>query len=318
MVQMKKIIIFLFAVIISFFFTELIVRFALHYPVYGVEKKVTGLYSDKLFFPYSEYWNVEGGNHVFSRNNLGLPGIDVKVDSLSKNVMILGTSFVEAFQFPPEDIATSVFQKKLQQNSSRFQVINLSYSGNDPYDSYFRLSYFEKEIKPSFVILLVDDIYNEWLKKHKHPLNFDSPENFGKEKSGFTQRLFTNLRNHFALINLVARALQSEENANETIETDKPISQEQIRDQDIPADLFTCLIEYKKKYSDRFLCLSIMDNDSVNAQLSSFCSQNKISFDCKKLNIEENKINGEGHLNLKGNKLLGDFFYESFIKFYKE
>ena len=83
-------------------------RYGLGYPVYGLDKKVKirDIGWSNIWKPYSEYWNVEGGNRKFSRNNIGLPGLNVKIADDSKYIYILGSSFVEALQIPPEMIAT--------------------------------------------------------------------------------------------------------------------------------------------------------------------------------------------------------------------
>ena len=90
---MNRFITIIIAFIFAFILNELFVRFVIKYPNYGVEKKMIGIRADdqvqNIFKPYSKYWNVEGGNRVFKRNNLGLPGTDVNISNSSKYILFL-------------------------------------------------------------------------------------------------------------------------------------------------------------------------------------------------------------------------------------
>ena len=101
---MKKIALVLLAFVTAFIITELIVRYVLSYPAYGVESSIMGIpYSGKelTYAPHSKYWNVEGGNNVFSRNNAGLNGIDIADIRTSGKIFLLGNSFIKASEVLP-------------------------------------------------------------------------------------------------------------------------------------------------------------------------------------------------------------------------
>ncbi|MFH0865657.1 MAG: hypothetical protein V1904_05655 [Bacteroidota bacterium] len=295
--------------------TEIILRFIIKYPTLGVEKKVKGL-TDYIYKPYSQYWDVESGNHLYRRNNIGVQGTDISLNN--KNIYVLGTSYVEARQIPPDKIATSVFQNKLQDSLTNFQVINLGGSGQDAYDAYFRITYYEKLYSPDYVILLLDGLYTNYFKRHKHPLDFRPEPGFGDEVGSLTSRALIFLRNNSVLINLIARSLKKSADIDIVEEETNQNSIVQV-DNKIPEELLQCIGEYHLKYKNKFICLSIIDNDTVNLSLESYCNGKNIFFEYNnEINIKCNKYNGKGHLTAEGNKLLGDFIYESFIKFYKK
>lgn len=88
---MKKTFVIIIAFIAAIFINELIVRFAIGYPSFGLDKKVQGIRSpfvqggwQNLYKPNSYYWNVEGGNIKERRNNYGLPGNDVIINDKKK------------------------------------------------------------------------------------------------------------------------------------------------------------------------------------------------------------------------------------------
>ncbi len=91
-------------------------------------------------YPYAKVFNVEGRN-LAVLNNFGLPGTDIR--NLDNATVVLGSSFVEAFQLQASDISTSYLQRDLDQMEIKRNVVNLGSSGHDPYDSWFRLKYFE-------------------------------------------------------------------------------------------------------------------------------------------------------------------------------
>jgi predicted transcriptional regulator len=321
LVSMKKLLIIAAAFLVAFILTEFTVRYILKYPVYGVEKKVNGLRNPNINLPYAKYWDVEGGNHLYKLNNVGLPGEDINIKAGGINIFILGTSYIEAKQTPPSDMATSVFQKLLRKQSDKYQVINLGTSADDAYDSYFRAAYFEKSINPDYVVLLIDELHPYYFKRHPHPLSFQIPANFGTENNSFVNKTNIFFRNHFALINIIAHTLKlSSESSEKNTPLEKKTSDIKIKKSEIEIspDLFLCIKEFKNKYKENFLCLSIIDNDTINQSLNTFCSDNEINFDYNCINTKSNKINGIGHLTSNGNNLLGNFFYDTFTKFYKK
>ncbi len=144
----------------------------LGFPRYGVECKVRyrngGAVWTNIRYPHSSDFNVEGWKSV-KYNNFGLPGSDI--NSLDSLIVVLGSSFVEALQYDSDQIATSVFQRQLDQSGISIQVMNLGCSGHDPYDSWFRLKYYEQ--KHGFftqgVILVINSDNLDWFSRHPRP-----------------------------------------------------------------------------------------------------------------------------------------------------
>ena len=143
---MKKALLLFLALFIGIITSESIVKLVIKYPKYGVENKVhyrnNGEFYTNIWKPYSKYWSVEGGNHIFQRNNLGLQGLDVLNLVEKSMIVILGSSYIEANQVPPQKIASQIFSDKI---GDKFNVVNLGKSGHYPIDSWFRLKYFENQ-----------------------------------------------------------------------------------------------------------------------------------------------------------------------------
>jgi len=309
----KKFLLLILASIFAFFISELFVRFIIGYPKYGLEKKVKirDISWSNIWKPYSKYWNVECGNRVFKRNNLGLPGVDVNISKDSKYIFILGSSFVEALQVPPEKMATSILQQKLNIKNSEYQVLNIAYSGDDPYDSFRRLEYFSNFYQPESIILVIDKTNAKWFKRHKKPLDFFFDNDFGRVKVGVKTKINLFFRNHSSFISIFANGLKSvqQKKGNENKKT------KVILEDHVPEEMYITLKKYKEKYQDSFFCLSIMDNKIVNQEMEQFCLKNNINFKYKALKTKDNMLHGTGHLNEKGNEELGGSMYDFFQKF---
>jgi len=324
---MKKVLLLLLASLIAFLFTEVLVSNILRYPKYGVDRKLHGIRSsdgaiENMYFPHSKYWTVEGKNSVFQRNNLGLPGTEVIVSDSSRYVFVLGSSYSEAMQVPPDSMATSIFERRLSKIDPRFQVINLAYSGHDLYDSYRRSAYYEQTFHPEAVLLEIHDDGAMWLPRHPHPLTFTLPPDFGKPKSSVTSYVLTILRNRSSLVNLIIDAVKADERAEAQEEENalrkRTYSPNNGRGPLIPMDLFTCLREYHLKYKEKFYVVAMMPDARENKALGDYCKENGLNFVSKEIIIPENRIAGSGHLNLAGNAALGDLLYESFVEVHRK
>jgi len=156
---MKRILLLGASLILAFIITELIVAGCIGYPPYGVDYKVAyrdgGKQWTNVRKPYSKLYNVEGSTLTWV-DNLGLPGTDV--ESLDSLIVVLGSSYVEAFKFKPSDIASSIYKAKLDSLGYQRNVMNLGCSGHDLYDSWFRLKYYEDKfnVKNDDVILVLN------------------------------------------------------------------------------------------------------------------------------------------------------------------
>jgi hypothetical protein len=319
---MKKGILLFLVILVAFIINELFVKYIIQYPTWGGKDKIMGIRSSQNgiqneFLPYSKYWNVEGGNKVFQRNNLGFWGIDVDTNINMNAIIVLGSSFIEAQQVPPESSAVSIFFAKIKKNDRNYQVINLGYSGHDPYDSYLRLLYYEKYYHPSKVLLVLNSNNIEWLNRHNYPFNFEESDNFGKKQSGIKIKSMKFLRNHLSSFNLIANFIvNSDENVKNAesgqTNTNKNTSlvQQLIK-------LFDCLKAFKKKYANNFLCVSVNSDSISNKIIDKWCIDNKVNFIYREDILKpENCLHGAGHFNQAGNTLLGNLLYDAFIKFY--
>ncbi len=320
MVHVKKTLLLFCAMILAFLAAEIVIKNIIGYPPYGVKMKVFGIQNftrtQKIYLPNSPYWVVEGGNHVYYRNNLGLPGTDIRVADSQKFIFILGSSFMEAYQMPPGKMASSLFFSSIQKADPDLQVLDLGSSGHDPYDSYFRALYFTRSYKPDKIILLLDNIYSDWMKRHRHPLDFEPSSEFGREDNRFTTRISTLMRNNFSILDLFIRAV-SKKNNEDPGESPRQ-TDVQAANTGIP-DMQTCLQHYASKYGADFTCLSIIPDTTINRNLASFCKTLNINFrfdPC--ILIPENRINQNGHLNEKGNYELGKFITGSFAEIYQK
>lgn len=308
---MKKIFTVILAFIIAFLLNEIFVRFVIKYPVYGVEKKMIGIRADdqvqNIFKPYSNYWNVEGGNKVFTRNHLGLTGTNVIVSDSSKYIFILGSSFIEAGNVTPYKMATSVFAKKVKKINPYYEVINLGYSGHDAMDSYIRALYFSQMYKPVKVILVIDSDYPDWFKSNT--FNPSSKPVF-KEKSDIKTKLLIKIRNSLAFLNLAANSLKTQ---SADIQVVKPAKNSAKIDFE-ESYLSDAINAFHSTYSQKFICISISHDSIMNEFLKKHTRDNQIEFDLnEQITNTEFRIKGEGHLNEYGNILLGNFLYEKFI-----
>jgi hypothetical protein len=297
--------------------TEVTVKYLFRFPTYGVEKKVLGIkksnkYSN-IFIPHSEYYNTENGFNIYRRNNLGLYGNDVNLRKTDKLIYLIGDSFVEASQWPPDSMAVSHFQKKMELPYEGYKVINLGRIGHDPFDSYFRLAYFEKKYRPGIAILVISNTYDNWFDRQKHPLSFEISSQFGYELKSLSTKISILLLNRLSIFNLLKQYMNASESIDNKFILD--YTETNTSPERIPDDLFICLNAFYTKYRNKFLLISIINDDFVNKELQRYCIKNGINFNWSCINTKENKINKIGHLNLQGNRLLGGLLYDSICKF---
>jgi len=319
---MKKLILLGLAFLVALLVTELLVRYVLKFPTYGVEVKLSGIRSseggvESMFYPHSRYWTVEGGNRVFERNNLGLPGTDVVVADSSQYVFVLGCSFIEAEQVPPESIATSMLQRRLSLISPRLQVINLGHSGHDLYDSYLRAAYFERMLPPAAVILELHEDGAVWFPRHAHPLRFTVGPDFGRPVRSWTADALRLARNYSSLVNIVVNAVKADQrkrDEEEEIAGKRRTAAGTEEEPTLPADLLTCLEAFHEKYGEKFCLVSMLMYPRENQDLADYCKSHGMNFVSRDLIVTENRVAQAGHLNIKGNTALGELLYESYLK----
>lgn len=308
---MKQFLILVCAFLTALVLSELCLANCVGYPTYGVDYKasyrVGGSKWTNIRKPYAKIYNVEGKVRT-ETNNIGLPGVDL--ESLENPIAILGSSFIEALQYKPEEIASSIFYDKLKDLGFCANVLNLGCSGHDPYDSWFRLKYYEQKIGITFsdVILVINSDNEDWFSRHPKPLSFELSDEFG----GINDSKFTNIgifaRNASSLIEVLYKGLFKGNDAdidNLLEHKNEEIALEAAPECSFSQEMIDCLNAYKRDYN-RFKVLSIAADSEFNTYLTTYCRNNDIPINVFPLSKPKYMIGGAGHLNQEGNKALAE------------
>ncbi|MBN2830242.1 MAG: hypothetical protein JXR56_07975 [Candidatus Cloacimonetes bacterium] len=326
---MKKIALLLTALILSIILAELSVRYVFNYPNYVKGTRYftqnpnaeTKLKKITWRPPGFKVFNVEGGNIVVKLNNLGFPGIDVKQSEDSKYIHVVGSSFTEALQVAPQNCATSVFQSKLNSLNDNLQVLNLGYSGNDIYLSWFRSMFFSKQFPPDFVIIILESQNEEWLNRYPDQLDFTIPENFGAEiKDKGVKKIVRAISNYSYMFNLLSEGFKkfdlSPDNAKNEVKSEFTANDITNR---VNPKILQALQNYRR-ICPNILLVSVITNNYINSELKSFCQENGLQFasDTTILDKVNRLSKGTGHLNINGNRKLGLLLSDAFKKAYKK
>jgi hypothetical protein len=306
----------------AFAVTELTVALLVGYPrhppprIFHIDDRL-GKYADLAWeLPHSRIWNVEGGGVIHEYNNIGLSGMDVRTGPSSRYIFVLGDSYIEALQVPSEDAATSVFQRSLDSAGQDLQVINLGRRKSDPYSSWYRLKFFERYYKPSYIVLVMEQFYALWLSEYPQPLSFNIPASFGTElpRTG-ARALVGYLRMTSSLCNMLAVGFYSNETPDIARSAPESEDEEQLpqdRDQ-ITEALTGCLRRFHEEYGPRFMVVSIGRDTGRDSLVSEFCRNEGIACETEQaISSPKNHIAGRGHLNKEGNYALGQFIYETY------
>lgn len=314
---MKKVSLFLLSFVLAFVTVEIFLQYVIGFPTHGVEKKLIGISSSAtesqyIYKPISNYFTVEGGLKIYRRNNLGLPGVDVDTSGGKRFVAVLGNSYIEAYQVPPEFTAVGVAQSILRSKSSQFELINLGLSKYDAFDLLYRANYFNRTFNFSKVILIITESQTKLFKRHKK-IKFD-PNQKVKQKESKLFKIGTFLRNQSVLISLVgspSNLLNRGADATEE-ETSEFEKRTKYSKKDYDQKLCTVLKEYYKLFGNGFIVINIAEdeNESIPELSKEFLIENKVTYHYSKINTGENKINKKGHLNMRGNAELGEVIYE--------
>ena len=321
MVYLKKILIFIFAFLTAFFTVEYFTAVIVNYPKYGVDKKVYVFGKDskpvKMYLPHSEYWTVEGGNKVYKRNNVGLPGIDVNTEPNTKYIFVLGSSFVESLSVPPENMATSRFQMLLNENNSDYSVLNLGSAGYNVYADYYASAHYEKFYLPDKVFLVLHAVNENYYVNSDF---FKITSDFGVENKSFKFSIAQELLNRSSFLNLMTSLFNKSAELDNTkriiIDTSKSAVEENRRNSFFNMEI--CFTKFKERYGDRFIVVSILTEEDNN-KLGFISEKVGINFISKNIvGDKDMRINKVGHLNEKGSKILSELLYEAFIKFYEK
>jgi hypothetical protein len=314
MVYIKNIFSITLAFIVTLIVSEAVIRLTINHPVSNISSRVYGMLSynkeTELYYPYSRYWTVEGGYKIGKTNNLGLTGNDVIVNDTCKYILILGSSYAESRMTKQDSIASSVLQSKIG-NGSKYQVINLGYSGLTPYDVIYRLNYYTKIYNPELIIYLMEGTTSKRIGKN---ISMDF-SNIKIQNDKLLLRRYTDkIREYSSLLNLFINTYVLSEKNSDPFIGDK---RNMIDTLDFTDEVFTCLKYLNDTYKNKFSIVSVINSEKLNKNLKDFCETNNVLMEYEILNKKGNKLNDIGHLNNNGNFLLGELYYKIFIK-YKE
>lgn len=327
----KKLLIYLVVLILAFILSEICVRVFLDFPVLGFGKSYHIYPNDKTrhapvyenaVFPHAKYYSTEAGYHVYRKNNLGLQGLDVTLKPGNQYIYVMGNSFVEARASKPEDIGTSVFMQKLQDVlSDKYQVINIGLGAQIPYYDWCRLSYWSRRIKPDYVVLILTDVTITNMMNNQK-FDYVLPDHFSAEVSDWKFNVVKQICNHSAFANLVRvsfrkTGITAPANKREKIFF-RPYDDYLFTPESYEA-LMSTLKEYHKRYGDRFMCFSLMNN-TCNKITSADCKKLGINFayDGDLKNMNDYIIAGGAHFNEAGNMVLGNDLFHAFQGFYHQ
>lgn len=305
------------AALAALMITEFMVGTLFGFPAYGVRYKVRYRNGAETWTnvrkAHAEIYNVEGDVKT-QYNNYGLPGLDMT--SLEKSIVVLGSSFVEALQSEPEKIATSVFQRNLQRQGISKQVINLGCSGHDPYDSWFRLQYYEQAlgISTEEVILVINSDNTAWLSRHPKPLRFEKFTGFGDINRAPKTRYMILARNSLSIVELFASSLKSGRTENRSDKTLSEVGGKRVLNGGTLTPEFVDVLDaFNTEYED-FQVISIVNLPEFNRSLAEYCAKKDIPCQLEVLLKPDLRIDMSGHLNERGNVELGNALTRLYYK----
>ncbi|MDD4309241.1 MAG: hypothetical protein PHO32_02575 [Candidatus Cloacimonetes bacterium] len=231
----------------------------------------------------------------------------------SKYCVLLGDSYLEALQYQGNRIAAGIVQDKLTSIMSSTQIVNLGSSAHDPYVMWFRLKFYEKYYPPSRIFLVYESFGNlkHFFTRWKSPLDFSIQPKFGVEQHANKFRLaLSNIRSFSAFLTILPRLFTKKTN---DIASDHAVNNalDTISDESAISMLQDCLLQFRNKYGDSFTYISIMSDNPYEARIADFCMVNSINYLYNPHIMKPgNLINGDGHLNLMGNKLLAEYLFD--------
>jgi len=319
-VQIKKIFLFVLSFVTAFILVELFLQYVIGFPTYSVEKKLTGIRgsasgTQNIFIPNSTFFNVEGGLQIYRRNNLGFTGLDVDTINRKEFIAILGNSYLEAYQVPPESTAVGILQISLQNGGSNYQVVNLGNSGHDPMDLLYRLYYYDQFFHFKKIILVIPASQSDWLNRQPS-LKF-SPQKIVENKAGLSKYLIP-LRNHSVFLDLFAKTINAKEQQGDAvpeIETPQKRQKTELKyDAEYDNKLKQVVTQYNSLYPGKIAIINIGENEleTIPDSTKNYILSSNIRYLWRPINKPINKINGKGHLNTTGNRELGKTLYELF------
>lgn len=320
--RVKRLFLFLLALVLSLLLSEAIICYVLKYPDYGISRFIYGISSSTKwqpwYRPHSRYLNNEvRGFHVYARNNLGLPGTDV--DTAGKPILILGSSFIEAAQIEPEKMASSVCQREIQKRMPEYSVLNLGRKAHDLYDSWFRYQYYKQVYPPDTVILILDQ--RNSFDRHQLPLNFDLPQGFGMEDQRIIKEAGNLALSSSSLLALLYRGFRDKKDpvASNTMANQQADQSQQAerRSRDLTlACVKACLEKFSQDAHDKLIVISMFDKAFMNRAIDDWCDSLGIfHVSSDDVQTPAYQLKRMGHLNEAGNARLGKLAASAFFAF---
>ena len=303
-----KVALLFFAIVFAVLISELITRYVIRFPTFGVKKYVIGLDprgfdKNRVYKPNSLYYTSENGFQVFRHNNIGLKGNNVNPNY--KNIFMLGSSYVEAAQVHPKLIASSVVNNYTQKLG--YQVINIGYQGCTPYEQYCRLKYYSATYPPSLVVLVLDSTYDGWYKHWSFKqIDPTTDSRFGLESKVLSHELYRIGRNSSAMINLAVPAIKSRnKKAN-----DDGFTPDMGNTPGFHSDYSAILNSIKliDEASPKLVVVSFIRDLSVSKTIGDKLASIGVPYFHRDLKTRDNVL--VGHFNEKGNRELGEFIIE--------
>ncbi len=144
--------------------------------------------------------------------------------------------------------------------------------------------------------------------KASKTIKFEKSPWFGSVNNRLTNLVHTRLRNTLSTAELTARALKSDDDAEDGEDTKNTGKRNAPQ---VSEELKSCLSAFSHTY-DLFKVLSIMSDSGFNSDLALYCETQDIDCLIQPITFPHYMINGAGHLNLQGNLKLGKALYSSY------
>ncbi|MDD2231205.1 MAG: hypothetical protein PHY48_17620 [Candidatus Cloacimonetes bacterium] len=270
---------------------------------------------ENIYYPHAKYYNTENGYNVYSYNNLGLPGLDVDVSDTSKNIVVLGNSFVESRAMPPKSISTSVAMTFLRLIDPSYQVINLGKGGQIPELGFYRMRYWEKIVPPYKVVLILEGHMLGNMSKYGKGINISFTGSDFKS-GGIKQEMIRCLSwsSYLNCIRVGVKYGRKEvylDNKDVAMLGYKKMNQTDSADNlkpdivQVMALLTRDLEIFHTRYQEKFMVLSLLDAQ-YNKPVMDFCSSKGIPYwSDSSIRHRPSLHLGKGHFNSIGNRELG-------------
>lgn len=329
---MKKTGLVLSSFILSLVLCECLISGIVGYPsqIYGERKFVyecLPIFYQNLIWkpPHYRYWNTEDGINCVDYNNIGLTGNDITLSEEAFNVYLLGDSYVEARQYSGQYIAAGIVQGEVKKYKPNWQVINIGYSGNDPYAQWYRAKFYEQHYRLSKVVMIYESFkrLSIYFSRWENPSTYELKENpvYMEQRRKLSDDILARVKNGSTYISLVSKILPSPhkiiqyflnigclQDDQDTKKSDGSAIEDGLSPHETYLSLINSINQFSSHYGDKFCYVSIMRDNPYEKDIEKYCFENSIEYHhSNEIMVHQHKINGSGHLNRTGNVMLGDY-----------